>query len=161
MGRYLEVYQSGNTSLCDMDEKVNVKKLPRGIRNNNPLNIRKGNNWKGERPVQDDPSFEQFVSMEWGIRAGFILLREYMTGYHGITHKFNTIELIIKRWAPPTENATRKYIDFVANKVDISAKRALSFENKKVMCDIVSAMIQVECGMSVDRSLIESAYDMV
>ena len=34
------------------------KKVPRGIRNNNPLNIRKGNNWQGERHPQTDPAFE-------------------------------------------------------------------------------------------------------
>ena len=53
--------------------------LPRGIRNNNPLNIRKGNNWKGERPNQTDKEFEEFESMQMGLRAAFILLRNYMT----------------------------------------------------------------------------------
>ena len=42
------------------------KRIPRGIRNNNPLNIRIGNQWLGERPCPNDPSFEQFVSMECG-----------------------------------------------------------------------------------------------
>ena len=36
--------------------------LPRGIRNNNPLNIRKGCNWKGERHPQTDKAFEEFES---------------------------------------------------------------------------------------------------
>ena len=59
------------------------KKLPRGIRNNNPLNIRKGNNWKGEVSSSTDGEFEQFVSMQMGIRAGFKILKNYMTGYGG------------------------------------------------------------------------------
>lgn len=140
-----------------MDEK----KLPRGIRNNNPLNIKKGNKWRGEKPVQTDRVFEQFISMEYGVRAGFYLLRKYMSGYHGLTPKFNTIELIIKRWAPPTENATRNYIDTVSRETGIPATRKLSFDNKKVMCDIVAAMIKVECGMSIDRDIIESGYDLL
>ena len=140
---------------------MNSKVEPRGIRNNNPLNIRKGNNWKGERSVQHDRAFEEFESMTYGLRAGFIILKKYMSGYYGLTQKFNTIELMIRRWAPPTENATRKYVDYVSEKTGIPPGRHLSFENKSVMVDIVSAMVEVECGQSIDRSLIESAYDMV
>ena len=95
---------------------------PRGIRNNNPLNIRKGNNWKGERPHQTDKAFEEFQSMEFGIRAGFIILRKYINGYFGLTAKHNTIEKIIRRWAPPSENATQNYIDFVAKDMGIAPK---------------------------------------
>lgn len=137
------------------------KKLPRGIRNNNPLNIKKGNKWQGERPVQTDKVFEEFVSMQYGIRAGFYLLRKYISGYHGLTPKFNTIELIIKRWAPPTENSTRRYIDFVCQETGLSSGTKIDFRNKKVMCDIVEAMIKVECGQSVDRTVIESGYDLL
>lgn len=134
---------------------------PRGIRNNNPLNIRKGNKWKGERPDQKDRSFEEFVSMEFGIRAGFIILRKYITGYGGLTQKFNTIDKIVRRWAPPTENATQKYIDFVAKDMDISANQTISFTNKALMVNLVYAMIFVECGQRVDKERIESAYDMI
>lgn len=140
---------------------MNTKVEPRGIRNNNPLNIRKGNNWKGEKSVQHDRAFEEFESMTYGLRAGFIILKKYMSGYYGLTQKFNTIELMIRRWAPPTENATRRYVDYVSEKTGIPPGRHLSFENKSVMVDIVSAMVEVECGQSIDRSLIESAYDMV
>lgn len=134
---------------------------PRGIRNNNPLNIRKGNNWKGERPNQKDKAFEEFVSMEYGIRAGFIILRKYISGYNGLTNKFNTIELIVRRWAPPTENATQKYIDFVAKDMGISPRLRLSFGNKNQMVNLVYAMIFVECGQRVDKEVIASAYDMI
>ena len=135
--------------------------VPRGIRNNNPLNIRKGNNWQGERPIQHDKAFEEFSSMTYGIRAGFIIIRKYMSGYNGLTRKFNTIEQIIRRWAPPTENATQKYIDQVAKESGISPRLKLSFSDKKSMCAIVSAMIHVECGQKIDMSLIESGYDLV
>ena len=134
---------------------------PRGIRNNNPLNIRKGNNWKGERPVQKDKAFEEFQTMQYGIRAGFIILRKYVTGYNGLTNKFNTIEKIVKRWEPPTENATQKYVDFVAKDKRISPHQTISWSNRKLMCDLVYAMIFVECGQRVDHTTIESAYDMI
>lgn len=135
--------------------------LPRGIRNNNPLNIRKGNDWQGERHPQQDKAFEEFKSMEYGIRAGFKILQNYMSGYHGLVAKRNSIQLIIEKWAPPIENATDKYIQFVADKVGISRYQKFTFSDRKKMIDLVDAMIQVECGTKVDRQVIESAYDMV
>ncbi len=140
-----------------MDKSI----VPRGIRNNNPLNIRKGNNWQGERHPQSDKAFEEFQSMTYGIRAGFKLIKRYMSGYGGKTKPFDTIELIVKRWAPPSENATQRYIDFVATATGIDPRQKIDFRNKKVMCDIVSAMIQVECGQKVDRGIIESGYDLL
>lgn len=134
---------------------------PRGIRNNNPLNIRKGNNWKGERPNQTDKAFEEFTSMEYGIRAGFKILRNYVTGYNGMINRINTIEKIIRRWAPPTENATQNYIDFVSQDTGIPSRQKLAFSDRKKMVDIVYAMIFVECGQRVARDIIESAYDLV
>ena len=134
---------------------------PRGIRNNNPLNIRKGNNWKGERHPQKDRAFEEFESMEYGIRAGFKLLRNYITGFNGLADKQNTIEKIVKRWAPPTENATRNYIDFVSKDSGIPSRQRISFNDKSKMVAIVDAMIFVECGQRVSRDIISSAYDML
>lgn len=134
---------------------------PRGIRNNNPLNIRKGNDWKGERPEQKDNAFEEFTSMEYGIRAGFIILRKYITGYNGLTQKFNTIEKMISRWAPTVENNTAAYISQVSKMTGIPATLKISFAQRSFMVAIVDAMIYVECGQHVDKQLIESAYDMV
>ena len=56
--------------------------LPRGIRNNNPLNIRRTakDQWKGLRAHQTDASFCQFESLEYGWRAAFYLLTR--TYYH-------------------------------------------------------------------------------
>lgn len=134
---------------------------PRGIRNNNPLNIRKGNDWKGERPEQKDKAFEEFTSMEYGIRAGFIILRKYITGYNGLTQKFNTIEKMISRWAPTVENNTSAYISQVSKMTGIPATLKISFSQRSFMVAIVDAMIYVECGQHVNKQLIESAYDMV
>lgn len=140
-----------------MDKKIE----PRGIRNNNPLNIRKGNNWKGELQPQSDKSFEQFESMQYGIRAGFIILRRYMTGYNGLTQKFNTINKIISRWAPAGENNTQAYIEQVEKLTGIPRHQQISFTERSFMVALVDAMIRVECGQPVEKSIIESAYDMV
>ena len=140
-----------------MDKKIE----PRGIRNNNPLNIRKGSNWQGEKHPQTDKSFEQFESMQYGVRAGFIILRRYMSGYNGLTEKFNTIEKIVRRWAPPTENNTKAYIEKVSQLTGIPSTLKISFSQRSYMVAIVDAMIRVECGQPIDRMIIESAYDMV
>ena len=140
-----------------MDKKIE----PRGIRNNNPLNIRKGSNWQGEKHPQNDKSFEQFESLQYGVRAGFIILRRYMSGYNGLTEKFNTIEKIVRRWAPPSENNTKAYIEKVSKLTGIPSTLKISFSQRSYMVAIVDAMIRVECGQPIDRMIIESAYDMV
>lgn len=99
--------------------------------------------------------------MEYGIRAGFIILRKYMSGYSGLTEKFNTIEKIIRRWAPPSENDSKAYIDSVSKWTGIPSTQKLSFSQRNYMVAIVDAMIRVECGQPVDKAIIESAYDMV
>ena len=84
--------------------------LPRGIRNNNPLNIRRSKDkWKGLAKTQNDPSFCQFETMEYGWRAAFYLLTR--TYYH--KYRLYTIRSIIQKWAPPIENKTGAYINNV------------------------------------------------
>lgn len=135
--------------------------LPRGIRNNNPLNIVKGNSWKGERANQTDKRFEEFESMAMGLRAGFVLLRNYIEGTKTRPTKFNTIRKIIARWAPPSENYTQRYIDNVCKWSGLLPDEVVRFRERKKMVAIVQAMAKMECGVTLDVALIESAYDLV
>lgn len=128
---------------------------PRGIRNCNPLNIRIGNTWMGERPNPDDNEFEQFVNMECGIRAGFVILRRYIRRY-----KLNTIRLIVSRWAPATENHTEAYIKKVADHMKKDPDEEILFDDKEIMCQLVDAMIRVECGKPVNFAMISKGYDL-
>ena len=137
------------------------KKLPRGIRNNNPLNIRKGNNWKGEVTNSTDGAFEQFVSMQWGIRAGFKILKNYMTGYGGRVKALTNIHDIIHRWAPPSENNCRAYIDSVCRFSGLHEFERLQFSDRNKMLALVDGMIRVECGQPVSLDIIASAYDLI
>lgn len=132
-----------------------TNKIPRGIRNNNPLNIRVGNKWKGEVSHPTDKQFEQFVSMEWGVRAAFIILRRYIQRYG-----LNTIARIIAKWAPANENNTRAYVKAVATKVGISPDVQVKYEDEQLMCSIADAMIRVECGQSIDMAIIKKGYAM-
>lgn len=136
-------------------------KTPRGIRNNNPLNIRKGSAWQGLTPSQPDPSFCTFKSILYGLRAAHKLLRNYITGADGRVKPCDNLSSIIMKWAPPSENSTRKYIDFVCQSTGLHAHERVHYLDRKIMCDIVEAMAFVECGQKIDRQLIESAFDML
>ena len=56
-----------------------MEQTTRGIRNNNPLNIKfvKRNKWTGRVPEEQktDPLFEEFTDMVYGLRAAIVLLR--------------------------------------------------------------------------------------
>lgn len=134
---------------------------PRGIRNNNPLNIRKGSSWKGERPNQTDKQFEEFVSMEWGIRAALKLIRNHITGFGGKRPKMNTLKKLINVWAPPTENATMRYVDFVSAHVGLLPSDIVNPDDGKMMCKIARAMAFVECGQWIDPEKFESAWNLL
>lgn len=131
------------------------KTLPRGIRNNNPLNIRVGNVWQGEVKNPTDGAFEQFISMKWGVRAAFVILRRYIKRYG-----HNTIRRIVSTWAPANENNTNAYVDFVAKRTNINPDVQISFDDKPTMVSIVSAMIWQENGQGIDKLIIEDAYEM-
>ena len=130
---------------------------PRGIRNNNPLNIRIGNTWLGERRPEDctDPEFEEFVALPYGLRAAFCILRRYIRHYHR-----NTIAKIVHSWAPPKENQTDKYTEFVAKKVGCAADAPILFEDQATMCSLVQAMAQYECGQVIPLADIEHGYKL-
>ena len=101
---------------------MNESKLPRGLRNNNPLNIRRsGDKWQGLRVLQEDREFFQFSEMKYGWRAAFRLLCHT---YYG-KYKLRTIRAIITRWAPPKENDTEVYIRRVTDRIGIGPDREL------------------------------------
>ena len=120
------------------------QRIPRGIRNNNPLNIRVGNNWKGEVANPSDHTFEQFTEMKWGVRAAFIVLRNYIQ-----RHKCNTIRKIISRWAPANENNTLAYIATVSQRANIQPDEPISFDNTCQMIALLLAMCYVENGQEI------------
>lgn len=130
--------------------------LPRGIRNNNPLNIRIGNVWLGEVTEPTDHDFEQFVSMLYGLRAAMVLIRRYY--YH---YRRRSVAAIVSAWAPSTENNTLAYIDKVCALTGFSPDSVLAYE-KSVITRLVAAMVVVECGAryTVTDALLDKAFDL-
>lgn len=110
----------------------------RGIRNNNPGNIKKSSTkWKGA--VGDDGTFVKFATPEDGIRALARIIRVY-NEQHGL----HTIEQIIHRWAPRSENETQKYVNFVSKKIGKNPKEPLNLKNHTDFARLISAIIQFE-----------------
>ena len=134
----------------------NLMQIPRGLRNNNPLNIRKGSVWVGMKHEQKDDSFVQFASMEYGIRAAFVLLRTYI-----VNRKLNTIRLVISRWAPASENDTEAYIANVVKWSGIPENYILSIYDREIMINLFQAMCRMENGRFLDRSIVIKGYSLI
>lgn len=111
----------------------------RGVRNNNPLNIRDiGDRFIGEITPSRDPAFKQFATMADGYRAAFLTLGTYnLNGY-------NTVEKIVNRWAPPTENNTARYISNVVMWSGIPPTQPLTLLSGEEYIRIVRAMSRQE-----------------
>ena len=123
--------------------------LPRGIRNHNPLNIRRTatDQWKGMAEAQNDRAFVQFKSLEWGWRAAFHLLTR--TYYH--KYRLYTIRGIINRWAPPNENKTEAYIANVSALTGILPDEPLGIPS-----DQPSRWIALGAAMAIQENGTES-----
>lgn len=93
----------------------------------NPGNIRTGQPWQGLADEQDDTGFCTFESAEYGIRAIMVILDNYAK--QGI----NTVQGIINRWAPPTENDTGAYIADVAQRVGVKPTDTLIHPQRGTM----------------------------
>lgn len=118
-------------------------KVSRGIRNNNPGNIRRGDEWKGlvAKAQRTDKSFCQFTTPEYGIRAMVIILRNYQR-----KHGLNTVSGIIKRWAPPNENNTQAYINSVAQATGVAPGQRIDTSDSRFMMKLLQAIILHENG---------------
>ena len=126
----------------------------RGLRNNNPLNIRKNaEQFQGEIKGKDR-SFKTFSSLPYGYRAGFVILGTYLS------QGLNTIEKITAHWAPPTENDTESYIAHVERWSGVPRNKELTTRNGSEYILIVAAMSFVENGQNADISAVEAGFKL-
>ncbi|MFI3285019.1 MAG: structural protein P5 [Rikenellaceae bacterium] len=128
----------------------------RGLRNRNPGNIRISEcRFKGEVVPSIDPSFKQFRGEAWGYRAIFVILNTYR-----VKHKLNTLREMINRWAPPSENKTENYVEYVARTALVDADIPLDTLHRETMLPIVAAMSQMENGVKADWAAVERGWDL-
>jgi hypothetical protein len=131
-----------------------------GIRNNNPFNIiySISNNWLGQ--IGSDSGFCQFEYIEYGIRAGFYNL---INGY--FNQGYNTVGTIILKYAPPVENDTDAYINFVSSELGVDSDTVLT-PDYVTLIDLGNAIMKMEVGTSdynlyINQNMIQEGYNML
>jgi hypothetical protein len=129
-------------------------KQPRGLRNNNPLNIRhSADTFQGEIKGTDK-SFKTFSSLPYGYRAAFITLATYLS------RGWNTIEKIIAHWAPSRENNTENYIAAVERWSGVPRNRELTAADGTDYILIVAAVSFMENGKNVDIPQVQTGFNL-
>ena len=130
--------------------------MTRGLRNNNPGNIRLGSfRYRGERAKSSDKAFRQFESMVWGYRAMFVLLHTY-----ALRRGCRTLRDYISRYAPPSENNTEAYIRRVSRMTHIDEGEVVDTLSKSMMVPLVAAMSEVENGVAAHLDDVRAGWHL-
>ena len=111
-----------------------------GVRNNNPGNLRdSGIDWQGR--VGSNKGFTTFSSVEYGIRA----LAKDLTSKN--KRGLDTLAKYIPVYAPPSENNTNAYLQYMVNATGFQPNQKLSI-NADTLFKLVKAHIGIENGNS-------------
>jgi hypothetical protein len=110
--------------------------VPRGLRLNNPGNLR---SWNG---VPSENGFARFGSSQEGLNA-----MAQQIGLYGNRDGLRTISSILGKYAPPGDNNdTSSYIADVARQTGYGPNEQLDVNNSKVLAPLLSAMVKHEQG---------------
>lgn len=120
---------------------------PRGIRNNNPLNLSFANQPGASMEQHATPRFARFETPEAGIAASVNQLRLYQSRGN------NTLAGMINTWAPPSENDTRGYVQRVAQATGLDPNQPVNLDDPAVAARLVQAMAHVETGRPLDAGV--------
>ncbi|MCL2290025.1 MAG: structural protein P5 [Bacteroidetes bacterium] len=128
--------------------------IPRGLRNNNPLNIRhSADSFQGEIKGTDT-AFKTFISMAYGYRAAFVILHTYFS------RGLNTVEKIVTRWAPPNENNTAGYVTNVEKWANIPRNKELTLADGADYIKIAAAMCRAKNGQAANMADVEVGFNL-
>jgi hypothetical protein len=128
----------------------------RGIRNNNPGNIKyvKSTNWRGKVSDSEkkDSTFEEFTEMKYGVRALARILKSYVKN-----PKVRTLQDMINRFAPPVENNTSAYVKRVAKdlEVDIDVLGSKLVNNPVLFEQLIYSITKHETGKDIGIDVIK------
>lgn len=128
----------------------------RGLRNNNPGNIRKSLEVYQGEIESIDKSFKQFESMAYGYRAILRILTTYIEKY-----SLDTVDKMIYRWAPPAENDTEAYIEFVCKSAGVDRKAKIQSKDEETMCRMVAGMSEMENGRKADMADVRAGWRLL
>lgn len=119
---------------------------------NNPFNIRStSSQWQGL--VGSKRGFCEFDSLENGVRVAIYLLIKTYPKYG-----CDTIESVITRFAPPSENDTARYIDYVCLRCDAKPTDKIRDVG---LYNVLSAMAMIESHFVLPYNLFKRAYERV
>ena len=92
--------------------------------------------------------FAKFDSPEEGLRAAANQLSSYADGTSKAAgyKKLNTVQDIITKYAPESENNTSKYIKDLSGKLGVAPDQALDFNNPDVMTKTLRSIATLEGG---------------
>ena len=131
------------------------KRVPRGIRNHNPGNLRLPHN--DERPGyagSDKDGFSVFTTAQYGLESLARLLVNYGAG------GLNTIAKIVNRYAPSKENNTMAYSSYLATRLETETDAPLDMKCAENIADLMEGIIYFENGRQpYRRSMILSAAE--
>ena len=128
--------------------QTGAPRVPRGIRNNNPGNIEDGPFARSQPGYKgSDGRFAIYETPEAGTAAKTALLGSY--GRKGI----NTVEGVVNRWAPPSENDSGSYAQFVSQKLGVDPRAPLDMNDPRVLSGLSSAIAQRENGVAAPSSM--------
>ncbi len=121
---------------------------PRGIRNNNPGNL----NYVGQNGAALEnhatPRFARFNSAFEGFAA---LGKQIKTYYNGTSkaagyQKLQSVEAIISRFAPASENNTQGYINKLSKMLGVGRGDSLNIHDPQVLATLMNGITQIENG---------------
>lgn len=119
---------------------ANNPSLPRGLRDNNPGNIRPSTKYKWDGQVGSENNYCVFIDVEHGIRA---MAKDLMAK---IGRGLNTIAKYVPVYAPPSDNNnTQGYINRVCAATGFAPDEVLQV-NTYTIGKLVKAHISVEVG---------------
>lgn len=125
----------------DANSMKNDINAPRGIRNNNPGNIKGDDEWQGKTGA-DANGFVQFDTPANGARALAINLKNQQD-----KNGLNTIGEIIPKYAPSSDNNnTQAYVDSVSKQMGVAPDAKLDLSDPKTLSSFTSAVISHENG---------------
>lgn len=125
---------------------------PRGIRNNNPLNLSYYPGQKGV--IGSDGRFGIYGSMEEGIAQAERQLQAYQRLGLG------SLAQMISKWAPPGENDTAGYIAAVSKRTGFDPNAAINMNDPAVASSVIMAMAHQETGRDLDNGTVARGLSM-
>ena len=118
-----------------------MARLPRGIKNCNPGNLRlPASDTRPGYIGSDKDGFGKFSAPEFGLDS----LARQLVNYGRVG--FDTIAAIMQRWAPPGENNTAAYVLYVAGRMKTDPMAPLDMQSADIIAALMTGIIFFENG---------------